>query len=628
MKEKLQIAWKMAKKEVKRKIIIAIVSFVSANIIPIVIILIVLIFIGSFVGMSNKLQQAAQKQFNEQYLSLQEKERYLEDVNSESQKYLKWSQGYSLVSALGDEVWEDIGLKGSALELIKSLEEQTFLFDHTVRYVFNTWDSGEYDIDTDIPTGTFTSNVVKAPYFSLTYPNRARWQLFYTAFLLANDMNVEKFNTIKNLAKLKALCQPISEGGVLTEYSFLDDDFNKLFISTDVDGSIDFSTLDNLSYANRQTITTHKKETYTYNERTKEEEYGGTPTAAELANGTYFEGSDGKYYETVDDTPSPEITETNRIIKSIEPNFFLEKVKTFNSEYVFSYFSSETSSETSSKSTIYDEDGTLDIETVTTIENLNWFYSIEKINQKENNERFKKSLIDLGVSESELYMLAMGVYSIDDSDRILTNAIGELLVDKAKNVISDTEFEEKEEDIIGNFNYGNGGNIVIEYFNQNSYDYMTVDNKKYSMKEIGDGYSCIAMVIATLSKTNLFFTPISIANDFFEKGVYYEPASGAVTSDMLGNLNILAEDINCNIYSKSQGQNIVNELIAGHPLIVGMGKGDFSLDKTHYIVLMGIDKNGSVSVADPYDIYSLSRKYSIKTILNQSVTDFYAYESR
>jgi len=628
LKEKLQIAWKMAKKEVKRKIIIAIVSFVSANIIPIVIILIVLIFIGSFVGMSNKLQQAAQKQFNEQYLSLQEKERYLEDVNSESQKYLKWSQGYSLVSALGDEVWEDIGLKGSALELIKSLEEQTFLFDHTVRYVFNTWDSGEYDIDTDIPTGTFTSNVVKAPYFSLTYPNRARWQLFYTAFLLANDMNVEKFNTIKNLAKLKALCQPISEGGVLTEYSFLDDDFNKLFISTDVDGSIDFSTLDNLSYANRQTITTHKKETYTYNERTKEEEYGGTPTAAELANGTYFEGSDGKYYETVDDTPSPEITETNRIIKSIEPNFFLEKVKTFNSEYVFSYFSSETSSETSSKSTIYDEDGTLDIETVTTIENLNWFYSIEKINQKENNERFKKSLIDLGVSESELYMLAMGVYSIDDSDRILTNAIGELLVDKAKNVMSDTEFEEKEEDIIGNFNYGNGGNIVIEYFNQNSYDYMTVDNKKYSMKEIGDGYSCIAMVIATLSKTNLFFTPISIANDFFERGVYYEPASGAVTSDMLGNLNILAEDINCNIYSKSQGQNIVNELIAGHPLIVGMGKGDFSLDKTHYIVLMGIDKNGSVSVADPYDMYSLSRKYSIKTILNQSVTDFYAYESR
>lgn len=622
LKERLRIAWEMAKKEIKRKIITAIISFISANIIPIVIILIVLIFIGSFMGMANKLENEEKNTIGPPaVIQTNENNDYLFDSNDEEyQKYLKWSQGYSLVSALGDSIWEDIGLKGSALDIIKGLEEKTFLFDHTVRYVQTTWNSGEFDINADVPEGTFSSNVVKAPYFSLTYPNRARWQLFYTAFLLANDMNVENFNTIENLSKLKAFCQPISNGGILTEYKFLDEDFNDLFISTDIDGSIEFDILDSLSYADRETVTTYTKSTYTYNSTTTDEEYNGTPTEEELASGEVFEDAEGKYWQTVDDTPAPDVSETKSITKTINPNFFLDKVKTFNAEYQFSYFSSTTTSTTTSSYLSSDDDGTLETETTTTRENLNWFYSVEKVNQKENNDRFKKSLLDLGIVKEELYMLAMGIFNIDDETKTLTNAIGELL---GSTEGEDVEFEEKEEDMI-DFNYGNGGSINIKYFNQHGYDYMTVDNKRYSMADIGDGYSCIAMIISSLSKTNLFFTPINLANDFFEKGIYYETTNGAITSDMLENIDVLAEDISCNIYT--QGQDIINSLVAGQPIIVGMGKGDFNTkDSVHYIVLTGIDENGKVSVADPFDIYSLSRKYHIKTILNQSVTDFYCY---
>ncbi len=59
------------------------------------------------------------------------------------------------------------------------------------------------------------------------------------------------------------------------------------------------------------------------------------------------------------------------------------------------------------------------------------------------------------------------------------------------------------------------------------------------------------------------------------------------------------------------------ELEANHPIILNVSAGDFT-NSGHYIVLLGIDKDGNVIVADPNSVSNSTRTYSLDRLISQT----------
>ena len=68
---------------------------------------------------------------------------------------------------------------------------------------------------------------------------------------------------------------------------------------------------------------------------------------------------------------------------------------------------------------------------------------------------------------------------------------------------------------------------------------------------------------------------------------------------------------------KRNPQAILNNLKKGNPIIVSMGRGDFTRSG-HFIVLRGVDKNGKILVNDPYSLKRSQQSWSLSTIISQS----------
>ena len=61
---------------------------------------------------------------------------------------------------------------------------------------------------------------------------------------------------------------------------------------------------------------------------------------------------------------------------------------------------------------------------------------------------------------------------------------------------------------------------------------------------------------------------------------------------------------------------VVNELQAGHPIICIMGPGDFTRSG-HFIVLAGINDDGTIQVHDSNSSVRSNTKWDLETILGQ-----------
>ena len=68
--------------------------------------------------------------------------------------------------------------------------------------------------------------------------------------------------------------------------------------------------------------------------------------------------------------------------------------------------------------------------------------------------------------------------------------------------------------------------------------------------------------------------------------------------------------------NKNNPQAIVNELTQGHPIIVSMGRGNFTRGG-HLMVLRGI-QTGKVMVADPYSQEKSNKLWDLSLIISQS----------
>ena len=69
--------------------------------------------------------------------------------------------------------------------------------------------------------------------------------------------------------------------------------------------------------------------------------------------------------------------------------------------------------------------------------------------------------------------------------------------------------------------------------------------------------------------------------------------------------------------NKRDIQTILNNLKQGNPIIVSMGRGDFTR-AGHFIVLTGVTADGKITVNDPNSSARSKKTWSLSTIISQS----------
>ncbi|MCD8018597.1 MAG: C39 family peptidase [Clostridiales bacterium] len=145
------------------------------------------------------------------------------------------------------------------------------------------------------------------------------------------------------------------------------------------------------------------------------------------------------------------------------------------------------------------------------------------------------------------------------------------------------------------------------YFNQT--DSMWNDNG-YQIASAGCGPTSMAVVISSL--TDEWVTPLDAAVWGYEHGYYSSDGSSHyLISAMAEAYGLECEGVGTDY------EAIKDALNEGNPVVVLMGPGYFT-KKGHFMVLVDIDENDNVTVADVASRTRSSYKYSLSDIISQS----------
>lgn len=127
----------------------------------------------------------------------------------------------------------------------------------------------------------------------------------------------------------------------------------------------------------------------------------------------------------------------------------------------------------------------------------------------------------------------------------------------------------------------------------------------------GCGPTCLSMVRCGLSG-DTEWNPLEVAKMAEDNG-YYVEGEGSSWDIMVSG----AAQIGLNAYEVSfDADNILFELQNGNPVICVMGAGDFTTTG-HFIVLVGADENGNVTVRDPNSKANSNRTWHIDELMPQ-----------
>lgn len=127
----------------------------------------------------------------------------------------------------------------------------------------------------------------------------------------------------------------------------------------------------------------------------------------------------------------------------------------------------------------------------------------------------------------------------------------------------------------------------------------------------GCGPTCLSMITCGLNGSE-DWNPLAVAQ-FSEKEGYYVPGEGTSWSLMTEgaqSLGLIAENI------PVTEESIRATLQSGVPMICSMYPGDFTYTG-HFIVLTGIDENGSITVNDPNSPANTQKHWPMSEILPQ-----------
>lgn len=128
----------------------------------------------------------------------------------------------------------------------------------------------------------------------------------------------------------------------------------------------------------------------------------------------------------------------------------------------------------------------------------------------------------------------------------------------------------------------------------------------------GCGPTALSMVYCGLTGDTSMH-PLAMARLAEERG-YYVSGSGSSWSMMTDLAWELGLDVR-DVYFDRDG--ILNELLAGNPIICIVGPGDFTTSG-HFIVLTAVDEKGLVTIHDPNSRDNSEKRWEIDTIMNQT----------
>lgn len=149
-----------------------------------------------------------------------------------------------------------------------------------------------------------------------------------------------------------------------------------------------------------------------------------------------------------------------------------------------------------------------------------------------------------------------------------------------------------------------------DFVNYYQYNYSDPYYAGTTIAEAGCGPTSMAMVLTYLTGKEV--SPVEATNYSLNHGTYVNGQGTAwsyfekISSDY---------GINCE-ESGVSSQNIVNSLSNGKTVIMSMGPGTFTRSG-HFIVLTGINDDGTVSVADPNSEEHSNTNYDVSTFVNE-----------
>lgn len=150
----------------------------------------------------------------------------------------------------------------------------------------------------------------------------------------------------------------------------------------------------------------------------------------------------------------------------------------------------------------------------------------------------------------------------------------------------------------------------MPYLYQTDPDWAQLTYSGGSIKDNACGPLCLSMVYIYCTGSSEY-DPVVMCKFAENKGYAIQGATSwsfmSEGAELLGlNASQLALD----------SSRVVSELKAGNPIICIMGPGDFTTSG-HFIVLSGINENGSIEVHDPNSATRSNKLWDLETILNQ-----------
>lgn len=249
--------------------------------------------------------------------------------------------------------------------------------------------------------------------------------------------------------------------------------------------------------------------------------------------------------------------------------------------------SNTSSSETSEKSTTKEKD------TRSSSKRKNSETDAQKSSDEKNDKKNSKKISDNTEEKMELKKLDGTIVDEDDSaekDEDPSSIIPKIYGTSPIITRDDAEY-------MGDF----------VYFNQTDSAW---NENGYQIASAGCGPTSMAVVISSL--TDAWVTPVDATVWAYEHGYYSTSGSAHALIPAMAD----AYGLNC----KGAGTDyasIKKALKNGKPVVALMGPGYFTR-KGHFMVLIGIDKNDNVTVADVGSRQRSAYKYALSDIINQS----------
>lgn len=155
-----------------------------------------------------------------------------------------------------------------------------------------------------------------------------------------------------------------------------------------------------------------------------------------------------------------------------------------------------------------------------------------------------------------------------------------------------------------------------------SFQYMSQHDPRWKNTSFSNGdtidiYGCgpttFAMLVSNL--TNETLTPDEAAFFAYNKNLYI-PGAGSSHSIFVEGLPEFG--IKASPFNDYNSSSLKNELKKGNMFVVLMKNGTFSSSTGHFILLLGIDKNGEAIIADSNSVANSQKSWDLDLILNEA----------